>query len=398
MTERNRSTSDTLKVLETTEANLTKAERLWAALRRCTPEGISFGSNPEYEDLRRRYADVIAGLPAIDGFRLVADVIELNALAQWRLDANEIGEIEAQVAVEEAVDEPGRALSAYRYRLDRKRRALIRNAVTALIADVDEAIGTLPTQAVDSELAEIGAQPQLSKLRELVSQIDTLLGSSVQRPPRWPDLRRHLHFGRRGDLDDVRQIDWPTVKPSLESALYGEDEAIPVGVADLGELVNPAPHSPVPTALNWERLSADEFERVIFSLLTGDAGYENVQWRMKTSAPDRGRDISGYRVSKDGLSGTRRERFIGQCKLWTTRSIGVADVAALIAQTRLWEPPRIDLLIIATSGHFAQDAVQYIERHNQSESALRIEMWPSSHLELLLAARPGVIGEFNLRS
>jgi hypothetical protein len=91
----------------------------------------------------------------------------------------------------------------------------------------------------------------------------------------------------------MQQYTTVTVKPSLESALYGEDEAIPVGVADLGELVNPAPHSPVPTALNWERLSADEFERLIFSLLTGDAGYENVQWLMKTSAPDRGRDISG---------------------------------------------------------------------------------------------------------
>lgn len=41
------------------------------------------------------------------------------------------------------------------------------------------------------------------------------------------------------------------------------------------------------------------------------------------------------------------------------------------------EPPRVDVLIIATSGRFSADAVQYLERHNQSEAALRIEMWPS---------------------
>lgn len=398
MVSKNRSTSDTLKVLETTEANLAKAERLWVELRRRIPDGISFGGDSEYDELRRRFGDVVAALPAIDGFRLQDETIDLNAIAQWRLDAMEVGEVEAQVVAAEAIDEPSKTLSAYRYRLDRKRRALIRSAVTSLIAEVDEALATLPAPAGDGGQAQAGVEPQLTTLRDAVTQIDTLLGSSVHRPSRWSDLRRHLHYGMRGDIDDVRGLDWPSVKPSLESSLYQADEAIPVGVADLGELVSPAPHSPIPTALSWERLSADEFERLIFSLLADDSGYENVQWLMKASAADRGRDISGYRVSKDGLSGTRRDRLIVQCKHWTSRSVSVADIATLTAQVRLWEPPRVDLLIIALSGHFAQDAVQYIERHNQSESALRIEMWPSSHLELLLAARPGVIGEFNLRA
>jgi hypothetical protein len=397
MLSKTRSTSDTLKVLETTEANLAKAERLWAEIRKRIPDGIDFSANPDYEDLRRRYCDVVSGLPAIDGFRLADETLDLKAIAQWRLDAMEIGEIEAQVSAAEAVDEPGRMLATYRYRLDRKRRMLIRDAVTALIRQVDETLATLPPQGDDDARRENGSEPQLTTLRDAAGQIDTLLGSSVQRPARWRDLRRHLSFGMRGDLDDVRRIDWPNVKPSLESSLYGEDEAIPVGVADLGELVSPVPRSPVPTALNWERLSADEFERLIFSLLTGDAAYENVQWVMKTSAPDRGRDISAYRVSRDGLSGTRRERLIVQCKHWMSHSIGIQELATLMAQVRLWEPPRVDQLILATSGHFAQDAVQYIERHNLSESALRVDMWPSSHLELLLAARPGIIGEFNLR-
>lgn len=184
----------------------------------------------------------------------------------------------------------------------------------------------------------------------------------------------------------------------LESSLYGVDEPILVGVADLQELASPQPHVPVPTALNWQRLPADEFERLIFSLLTGDAAYENVLWVMNTTATDRGRDLSAFRVFSDALSGSRRERLIVQCKHWMARSIGVSDVATVKEQLKLWEPPRIDVLVMATSGRFSADAVQYIERQNQSESALRIEMWPSTHLELLLAARPALIGEFNLRA
>lgn len=398
MTDKHQSARETLRVLETTEANLAKAERLWKQLRNLIPEGISFGSNAEYETLCRKFDDVVAAFPKIDGFRPDAHPLDLNQIAQWRLDAMEVGEVEAQVTCEEAIDEPGRALAAYRYRLDQKRRELIRGAVTALIADVDKAIASMGPPATDEERREDPPASLLATLRDAASQIDTLLGSSVDRPARWSDFRRHLHFGMRGDLDDVRRLDWPSVKPSLEFSLYGADEAIPVPVVDLGELVSPAPHVPVPTALNWDRIHTDEFERLIFSLLAGDAAYENVQLLMNTTATDRGRDVSALRVFNDALSGTRRERVIVQCKHWMARSIGVAEVAALKEQLKLWEPPRVDVLIIATSGRFSADAVQYIERHNQSASALRIEMWPSSHLELLLAARPALIGEFNLRA
>jgi hypothetical protein len=72
-------------------------------------------------------------------------------------------------------------------------------------------------------------------------------------------------------------------------------------------------------------------------------------------------------------------------------------VTTLIGQMNLWEPPRVDVHIIATSGRFTSDAVTYIEKHNQSDTALHIEMWPESHLELLLAARPSLIAEFGLR-
>jgi len=63
----------------------------------------------------------------------------------------------------------------------------------------------------------------------------------------------------------------------------------------------------------------------------------------------------------------------------------------------LWEPPRVDELIIATSGRFSTDAVQWIEKQNESNHSLRIIMWPDSHLEKLLAQRPYLLDSYNLR-
>jgi hypothetical protein len=86
-----------------------------------------------------------------------------------------------------------------------------------------------------------------------------------------------------------------------------------------------------------------------------------------------------------------------QCKHWLSKSIAPPEIATLKEQLKLWEPPRIDVVIIATSGRFTSDAVASIEKHNQSDSSLRIEMWPESHLEALLASQPHLIAEFKLR-
>jgi hypothetical protein len=118
---------------------------------------------------------------------------------------------------------------------------------------------------------------------------------------------------------------------------------------------------------------------------------------MRTNAPDRGRDLSVYRVHEDALSGTMRLRVIIQCKHWQSKSVNLPEIAALKEQMKLWEPPRVDVCVVATSGRFTADAVAAVEKHNQADAALRIEMWPESHLERLLASRPGVIAEFRLR-
>lgn len=388
------------RALEATEANLARAEDLWQRLQGLIPQGISFGAPPAYDKALFEYREAIASLPTIDGWRIEDHTLEYNAIAQWRVDAQDVGELDELVRVAEAVAQPGRDLLEYRMRLDRKRRKLIHEAVTGLMDTVDgllvSAAPILDGVTDDANYRKPIPASLLEPLRETVEQIDTLLGSSVQRPSRWSDLRRHLRFAVLGDLSDIVALDWPEVRRGLLQGL-NEGAPIPVEVDDLGELEAPNRATPIPHRLNWSALSPDDFERLLFSLIAGTPGYENPKWLTQANASDRGRDLSVTRVFHDGLSGPRREHVVIQCKHYQSRSVNVADIATLKAQMKLWNEPRVDVLVIATSGRFATDAVQLIETENAAGAGVYVDMWPESHLELLLAGRPALISQFGLR-
>jgi hypothetical protein len=387
-----------LRYFEAAEANLVKAEKTLSEIESAIPKGIAFGENPDYETSCRNFEAILAALPRIDGWKPQIVLMELDAIAQNRLDAQDVGEIECIVSVERQIGEPARLLRDYRYRFNQKRRELIRDSLAELIDTIDALLRDLGKLLEgDQKSNELVTDEGLEKLKQSVAQIATLLGSSVAKPSRWSDLHRHMHFGMLGDLHDIIEYDWPTVKSGLRKSMYGETEPIPVEIEDLGALVSAKPRGVVATRLKWENLSDEEFERLIFVLISGEKGYENPEWLMRTNAPDRGRDLSAYRIYSDALGGTLRQRVIIQCKHWQSRSVGPSEIATLREQMKLWEPPRVDIHVIATSGRFTSDAVAIVEKQNHADSALRIEMWPESHLERLLASRPAIIAEFALR-
>lgn len=387
-----------LRQFEAAEANVEKLERIWKELRAMIPGGIAFGNDPKYDDRCRAYWDILCALPKIDGWKPESYPPDLNELAQNRLDAQEIDEVSALVAAEERVEGPGRELAEYRYRLNKKRRPLIRTALSSVIAETDEILNALRSQyEPETEISRTVEAPEWDVLRDGFKQIDVLLGSSIQRPVRWNDLKRHLYFGKVGDLLDILRLDWPDVKSGISKQLYDDDEPLPVEVEDLGTLAASHPGGTVTTKLSWKRLSAEDFERLVFALISSTKGYENPAWLMHTNAPDRGRDLSVMRAIIDPLTGVMRSRIIIQCKHWISRSISGSDVSEVKDQMVHWEPPKVDVLIIATSGRFTSDAVDLIDKHNSADRALRIEMWPESHLEQLLASRPALIAQFRLR-
>ncbi len=389
-----------LQQFEATESNLEKLEKLWAKIESHIGDGgPAFGSPPEYDELCLAFRQILPALPAIDGFKAEDKLYDYDAVGQMRLDALEIGEIEAKVSIENFIEEQGRLLREYRFKLQAKRRELVRDRVLTLIDEVDELLRNLGPAVEGKEINEhvekLGGAAWAS-LGEAVAEIHALLGSG-ERPARWGDLHRHLSFGMVGDLSDIKKLDWPAVKAGLRSTLYGQHDPVPVAVTDLGEIVAARPKGRVPTKVNWSVLSDEDFERLMFLLITGVPGYENPEWLQHTHAPDRGRDLSVTKVHSDALAGVRRYRVIIQCKHWLSKSIGPADVSDARSQMELWQPPRVDQLIIAATGRFTVDAIALIEQHNQADRALHINMWPDSHLETLLAARPHLIGQFSLR-
>jgi len=390
-----------LKQFEATAANLYKAEQLWKEIRASIPETIVFGDPAEglYDDRCSAFQALQESLPKIDGWSLPVWNLELDAIAQMRFDAQEIDMIESKIAVEAPIFEPDRSLKEYRYRFNKKRRALVRKELLACIDRVDSLIRELAALYPEdySEKHQPVDEHIWKRLIEQVTSIDMLLGNSMKRPGRWQYLNRHLHFGLVVDFFDIKEMDWPAVKFGITQSLYENDEPLPIEAKDLGDLVTSDLSGDVVTALKWESLNEDGFERLLFSLISRTPRYENPEWLTRTNAPDKGRDLSVYRIIDDPLGGIRRHRVIIQCKHWLTKSVGLPDVGSAKDQMSIWEPPLVDVLTIATSGRFTTDAIDFVEKHNQRHGGPRIEMWAENHLEKLLASRPALIGEFGLR-
>ena len=385
-----------LRQFEAVEANLVRLKGLWGKIEKALLDGPVFGAPTEYQEWCIAFERIIGELPAVDGLRLECRLYDYDEAAQMHIDAMEIGEFEAKIGVLKALGEQGELLAEYEIRFRAKRRELVREALVQCIDRLEAALGTtgVSESEVKGENGFVAPGPEV--VRSVVEEIDVLLGSEP-RPEDWGNVRE-IVTGERGleGIESLRQV-WPNVKVELTAGLYGEYDPIPVEATDLGEVVNERPSGGVTTRLNWSVLRDEDFERLVFELIGEADGYENVQWLQKTHAPDRGRDLSADRLDADVLTGVRRYRTIIQCKHWVARSIGSGDIGAGRDTMSLWEPPRVDTLVFVTSGTFTADAIAVVERHNQSDSALRIEMWAGSHLERLLASRPHLIAQFGLR-
>src|SRR6266536_3705315 len=389
----------TLEKFDAVETSLRRLEKVWEEMQGIIPDGLDFlGSSPEarrYAELQRSYAQIINGIPAIDGYRIKTIPWDVDGIAQARLDAMEIGEFEAKVSVEEGIQEPTREIDEYRFKFRQARRELVRAKLQELVATINRLVSSLAESVPSNrELVEHNDWPELVSAFE---QVERLAGSQIPQVGRWSEMRRHLHWAQGCDVHDIADMDWPSVRADIESSLYSELEPVPIDTEDLTTLVQAKPTGPVTTRLQWEAISAEEFERLLFNLISDAEEYVNPQWLMHTNASDRGRDLSVDRLVTDTLSGTRYERVIIQAKHWTKKSVRPSHVTETLTEISLWEPPVIQSLIIATSGWFTGDAVAWIEKHNNEGRRPQIEMWAESHLELLLARRPHLVSGFNLR-
>ena len=336
-------------------------------------------------------------LPPIGDYQIEATPSGLDEIARDRMEAEEAAQFQfgSILSFGDSLAAPRREIEEYEARLMQMRRELVRDHLIRLMAVIDgmlkrivDRVGPVKDGRDDQEWDE---------LEDAFGQVERLTGGIVPGKGRWPDMRRHLLFGQSVDLHDIVCMDWPSVRAEIEANLYSELEPLPVEVDNLVTLVRAKPSGPVTTKLNWLAITDEEFERLLFNIVADASDYTNPQWLMRTHAPDRGRDISVERISRDTLSGTKNQRVIIQAKHWQSKSVRPIDVSEALTQMALWQPPRVHVLIVATSGRFTADAVAWVEKHNDMGKQPVIEMWPDSHLELLLAQRPHLVAGFKLR-
>lgn len=149
----------------------------------------------------------------------------------------------------------------------------------------------------------------------------------------------------------------------------------------------------------WERLDADEVERLVARLLEQSPVYVRVNRLMHLYAPDSGRDIEAYCKVDDGLTDERYERAIVQVKHRPTRSITAAEVAELVhAKLPSWEGEPVRRLILVTTGSLTQDAVRLIDGHNLAANRPIITAWSSYELQALVRKLlPSMADEFRMK-
>lgn len=384
-----------LQVMDRAAANLTKLDEVWERARPMIPSGPSRGSSREYENLRRTWTALRMGLPPIHGWTVSVELPDADAVGQDFIDYADVGE--SPFALLNRLEEPGNQLDEYRFRLAQSRRKAIHERLIDLTSTINEML-TRIVESIPRESTERLSDPRIPTIAESISEIERLLGDTTERKGRWNDLHRHIHFGEGHDWHDIVETDWPSVRADIEAAHLSESDPLPVPEVDLGEAASSRPAGGVSVGLAWAALDDDEFERLLFDLLRSFPSYQNVEWLMKTRAPDRGRDLSAERVIRDDGGTTRTERVIVQAKHWTTKSVGPNDITNTLSTLTLWEPPAIRALVLATSGRFTTDAVAVAEKHNADGKMPFIELWPESRLETLLSQRPDLTAGYRLRS
>lgn len=384
-----------LQVMERASANLAKFEAVWERAEPLIPGGPSRGTSREYENLRRAWASLLPGLPPINGWTVSEELPDADVVGQTFLDYADIGEHPFDLM--NALEEPGRQLDEYRFRLAQARRIAIRERLADLTSKTSRQLADLVALA-QRNFEEHLDDPRATEIKSAISEIERLLGDTTERSGRWEDLHSHMEAGKGRDWHNIAETAWPSVQADIEAAGLSEVDPLPVPDVDLGTAASANPTGGTRIGLRWEALDDESFERLLFALLSGFPKYENVAWLMKTRAPDRGRDLSADRVVPDDGGTTRFERVIVQAKHWTTKSVGPNEVSGALSSLSLWEPPAVRVLVIATSGRFTTDAVAVTEKHNADGKSPFIELWPDSRLETLLSRRPELIASYNLRT
>lgn len=295
--------NELLLTLDRVAANLGKLEAVWVRAEPLIPDSPGHGTSPEYENLRRAWRSLMAGLPPIHEFRIVDELPDADEAQVYMRDVWSAGLDDGGFL--RTLAQPGLDIAEYPFRLDQARRRAVRERAEFLSGVID---GRLAEIAADlsTDLKKVVANEATWEVRDAVSELERLLGDSVERKARWQYLHRHMGFSQAQDWREIIAGDWPSVRAEVEESLLTEVDPLPVPDLDLGVAASASPTGGVSVALNGAALNDDQFERPLYDLLRDLSGYENVEWVMSTSCTrPRTRSVSE--------SHSARQRFGNAC-------------------------------------------------------------------------------------
>jgi hypothetical protein len=195
-----------LTAMDRTAANLVKLQDVWNRAARFVPTGPSRGSHPEYDNLRRAWNDLLAGLPPIDGWTITDELPDIDALGQDFIDYFEISE--APFPLHEAGQKPGKDLAEYQFRLNRARSRAARERLEQFT--VPQAARRYRTPSfVDADLltpAERDAQQAFAEMENRHAEERQRLQADLDRARQDANpIRDGLFYGTGDDL--VRAVE-----------------------------------------------------------------------------------------------------------------------------------------------------------------------------------------------
>ncbi len=161
---------EALKQFEATEANLTKLENLWTELQELFPDGIQLGESPEYEDRRRSFDCILTALPKIGGWKPSIAAPDWDGVVTARFDYLELGDPFETAKFEAAIWTEGKEIRECRYRLNQKRRQLIRDALVAVIDKFDADLRQIRKGLGERERHEDVDSPIWAELKKIASR------------------------------------------------------------------------------------------------------------------------------------------------------------------------------------------------------------------------------------
>lgn len=377
-----------------TEKNLNQLQAVLDRAIPILPDGPEVFSSPEYEDLQRQWKAGIAQVPPIEGFRITEELPDIETVGWAFVESAETGM--PPVSVIEAVNQPGRQLGKYRFHFGVAKRRLVKQRTEELVDKAERCIAEI-AQTVNVDSREPIIDDRTETVKGAIDEIESLLSDRLSKRGRWSDLRRHLGYSESHDWIDIRMLDWPSVKADIIEAMSISPDPLEVPDFDLGVLAKNPTGSISTLGFDWQRITYQDFERLLFDLLSSLEGYENVQWLTDVNAPDRGRDIYLDRMLRDASGSCRYERVIVQAKHYPGRSVQPQDIIKAVSAADSWAGAPVRWIIFATSGNFTDAAIDTVNGRNQRET-LQLETWNRSFLERLLNQHPQLIDDYGLRA